>query len=1616
MSVFRLPRMLTLLAWEMAFDPRRGPLSPNGAWLSPIVERGLQLDFTQVEFADFGALANALLLLDAAVRDGIRATVTLPCEALTPGERRHVGNLRRASDMAAEDACRQIARRARARGEARAFMEQTGFLDALRAPHWRHSGVAVQEAKMTLVDDRLDEPSAGTQESDPAAAPRRARRVFRFQWLEPLRGDRWLESESFRTVFTGLRDLGISASDARALSQTVLAELVENVAEHAGVDGTGPPFALVGAVLLNAEAYAQRADAMPTALAELAECATTSGSQVLRLIVGDSGSDLVSRLAPFQARNGHSADAGLTAGDRAKTAETTIFYAFDKWSTSRAGSATGRPRTRGLWRVARMVRSYRGGVLVRTADAMAGLVYGKKDEAIKISEGRLGRLGRVAGMLLDIHLLTDPRRGPVSAGWASHPAVNRPARLRWARCAFHPHHGRSVSSWSALNQVARAPRRYRPATGVIATAPARDPATHWTSDAIKNSIHEVLNTADMVNSPPAVVIFPDADPRIVDLALSGFNEEQRAAARPDDGRAGPCNPVLVLGAHGGPFWCGGSAPLRAVLDTLSAAGGVSPADEARRRWLGSGGTAAGLQDALRRHDYLLDAGEGLIGLPLSPQSVLASLEQTADRQLANAIRHGGSGVESGRFRGPALRITKRWIDVEQLLIGTVGFDVAAFILARKVEAELGLSPQPGMPAVAVQVASAPRPLVRHFSECLSLGGRYYPVPADLDIGDVPVGERVPAGAGAILCADLISTENTVCRAAATIAGGNADPLVIACVVDAREEHGPIRLLNRDIPVVSLTIADIAFGKDEGTGTGAVTDIDPILLRPHVPAQPAMDEVPEADLLNWCAAEPDALRLGHIDWPPHRHFSAFIRLDRVLRQHEIRNRITDAVLATAQDAYTDLGRQDLFAANTGVRLWYVESRDGDAQRIATAVHERLIARGNRAGTLVPVRRAVAGDGWAFPAVVDGSPRQAAVLIIGWSAVTGTTLLQLIRLAAGSGAHTVVAVSVLNRLGLQDAEALRMLRAVSVPGHPESATGPATQAPITSTARCIPAAVRFVTASSITALPAHDCAICAASERYKVTDETLRRLRQHADRLYEMLRPRGQEDVSSESATDLFGVPVGNQDVVGYLRWRRLLLRALRDLRARQEVIDRLRMLAEGQLSGWTNLALIRLLSAEQQWLKLPPLRFAVARDLLAEICVAAVERSVTIPPWLRVQALMVLSMTVPDRMAALLPKLLPVAAEESVLVDQMLLDCYRLLRRPPRDSPVDVVQLRRSLIRCREYLEKLDDREGWSRTDDHLHVIGQLITIADDRILPKPADAQAAWDRLRERLMRAVVRHRLETDLLLVRGFVEYLADVEPTRESVRAARANWDRCARHLAERALVDLPALRDILAGEYICDWLGDKEQHRLLGLAQAGFAGLHAVTDRLHRLTHEPRRPGYPPWEALRRELLDRLNWWNRVFLAAHVEDSEVPAKLVELLDSAPVMLAPQVADVFMACGVTSATVDRSDLGDVSVFCPRGLLDQVIRHLLENVRRHRMPGAACRLQLGYERPSTDSVRLVLRNSGTVVRTPPGQGLRALSKKLQPFGGALTGHPCSNDEWTFGAVLTLPVWRQGE
>jgi hypothetical protein len=298
--VLRFGRELTIGAWEAEFQ-RHGvpPDGPAGPWPGPQAA-SLHLDLTRVEYADFAVLARTLIVLDSAVRAGVPATVALPTPTLTQNEHAAINRLLTDQHPEAAAAQRRMKRRARSRVGARDFMRDTGFLSALSAPHWPHGAVDV------LDDDATGPPPPPDEHAEDASAHAdaamlvttgeewlaRARRVMPLRWTPPPDRTRPRSFEQYPALEAGLRDLGLSRSDTHAIGQTILAELIENVAEHAAAPAAEAPHALVGAMLLDPDVYAQsRArSGIPYQQTDIVDHALDTNSRALRLVVGTPAS------------------------------------------------------------------------------------------------------------------------------------------------------------------------------------------------------------------------------------------------------------------------------------------------------------------------------------------------------------------------------------------------------------------------------------------------------------------------------------------------------------------------------------------------------------------------------------------------------------------------------------------------------------------------------------------------------------------------------------------------------------------------------------------------------------------------------------------------------------------------------------------------------------------------------------------------------------------------------------------------------------------------------------------------------------------------------------------------------------------------------------------------------------------------------------------------------------------------------------------------------------------------------------------------------------------------------------------------------------------------------
>jgi hypothetical protein len=234
----------------------------------------------------------------------------------------------------------------------------------------------------------------------------------------------------------------------------------------------------------------------------------------------------------------------------------------------------------------------------------------------------------------------------------------------------------------------------------------------------------------------------------------------------------------------------------------------------------------------------------------------------------------------------------------------------------------------------------------------------------------------------------------------------------------------------------------------------------------------------------------------------------------------------------------------------------------------------------------------------------------VIAIDWGSLTAMTIEQLMRLAAEAGAESFRAIVFLSQMPIEDELYLRHIRKVcGLKGTrtnppPGQMTFDAASLDEKFEERIIPAEVNFLTSVRIGYYTATECPMCATREHYEQQEELcpIEPLRQHAKECELLLQERDRGTVLGEPQHDLYGVLITQKEIADLVHLRALLETALRSTEDRDAVKSEvLRVCRVGTPSE--KVAWVRLLAAEPNRLKLPPLSFEELRDYVANIALS-----------------------------------------------------------------------------------------------------------------------------------------------------------------------------------------------------------------------------------------------------------------------------------------------------------------------------------------------------------------------------------------------------------------------------
>jgi hypothetical protein len=1579
---YRFGERLTPRSWNETL--KSGPLTQSG-WHAG-VQGGLVFDLSKVRFADFAALAELLLLADRAVTDGIAVELRPPSERPTIGELQYAGSLG-VTQRNAEHV--RLAKLSRKRSDAKSFMRHAGFFDALASSHWPAGACNLVEHAQA---ESAVEQAAGRAPVDPSQPS--FGNIFPFRWLDSSEALSLGAIEDELAVVLGLqRAVGLSRADAQALGRTVLKELVDNVMEHAVRDGKTPR-ALVGAVLLSGTTFRTRASNLHPRLEPFADRVASSRSDIVRLVVGDSGIGLASRLGPVKAalkvRSGVEAGG---AGDLSPD-EDTAFFAFDRWSTSRVAPASPEQGTRGLSTVQRVVQGYGGSVSIRTAKAhvVRTLLDPGQPSHLVLSDRY-----RAPGTLVEVAVLPTFTELGESAGLAR--AVGTSGALSldtvWMDDAIAGEPAKFDLSpvWRAAAAAATSPTQ----AGTIVVVTSQVFQSERALAVMRRHLLALSRCA--ASGTTLAVVFPDANARELATAVSAMNDVLDAHS---DGADSSADPMLVLDSRGEWRWFGGSPASRALFEHLSRSASSVAVDDPL---LVGASAGSGVEPAvfIRQRFKVLAKTGNRISLLITPGDVVKSVIQAARDVLQAALSSGvnGPGVRVGKFLSPTLAGVSRWIDVEILLRASIPAAAAGFCLARSLEFEL--ERQLGRSVQLLRSVGAPAQLAQLTAANLNLHSRprelpesHRDRPIDASVTDLGEGE-------AILMTDLISTETSIRGAITTAAKGGTDLLAVLTVVDARDQRGPIVTTDGEIPVVSLARVDLSLENREG-----VVPIDPILRRPtsSVSWQTAT-RLPSDTFHDWCAQTQRSLVVGHVQGRSGSHFSVYPDLDSLLNNP----RVGPAIVREFRDA--------VLVPPGSLEIWYPAPTEDHAGTIARRVAALLSEDGYNIHAVRPVVRASAGGRWIYASKEDLVHKDVPVLVLDWGAVTATSVQQMIRLAAGAGASRVQALVLLSEMSQSDRDTLQMLsqlRAKHLDSLPTLDLG--LDAPILK-AQKVELDISFITAAAFQRFDATNCPTCGLVKKYaRHSSSGSRRVRDHATSMAERLAARPFDDPACQGK-GLLGGLISSEEATSYLRWRSLLAESEFDTLARVEVVKRLEEAAKQATSEWSGTALIRLIAAEGQWLSRPPMTLEVARRLLGRYCMQAVSASApvrtAIDDTVRQQALLVMADAAPDMFVERTGDLAEAVKDEPILLTELVTQLDWIVRHSERDPWLRMDRVAAGLNALREVVNADSQREREFST-----AIYSLDLAVKRRESGRPQEAQAAWQRLKRDLVAEVQAHNQEPKWLNVQGVLADMMTYGPSAVPARSKTLllkEFDSCGFAL-NQVLECLPALREIVDSPFYLRALGPRQQQWLLALCEEeAESPISEMRDDVRDLLEIDGGTA----QGRVSDVIERFTELYAFFFSTHRSESDARrAEFVEQVADVPAYVRASLAEHLEPYGSKLHARGLIETSELQVFCPQSLLDEFVEHVRRNALRRAINDEADRVEFAVEatRGRNGLVTITVYNSHTGPRqddgiSPGGRGLNNLNRHFSGFGGEVWGEAMTGD-WSFAVHLELPIWTE--
>jgi orotate phosphoribosyltransferase-like protein len=1420
------------------------------------------------------------------------------------------------------------------------------------------------------------------------------------------------ELARFFSSVLSVDERGLEPIDAQTLTNVLFYELLDNVHQHAECDS----WALVAACARPANLILDINDFLDAEQPYLSWL-TQKQTPLMELVLGDYGRGVVKSLG--DSFNNAISSKIIKTNHVNTVAENIILWAFDRWSTS--GIPETKRGTRGLYRVDRIAKKYQGLISLRSSNAFAGFDHG--GPAYDQQFVARHRMSSIPGTILKLWL--PPFQEQFRIRHEHEPSLIN--HVEMIRLGLLTESGLQADVINQLKKLLIKPESQTPSC-IFVIVEGGQP--------YRDTVETVLRQMAELRHPAAIVLLGlPGGWGFIESAIDSVNQEheakQHAIEDHEEKHFDIWDPVLVIGPSWEQDWAGVSQELRLFLRELTAS--EQPFSLQKLKEL--------IPDAETRGDILRRLrNDTTVVRMLDDNSIESRLGQIQSalcaevaKRLKQHVSAGGVGVgmARGAFLTPTLHRVSRWLDTEKILDKTTGANVALFVLSGKINNMLSSADNIRINIILSDTTNT----TTHISFLRDYLGVDLSeiIPSETD-ASIPIRNRVvDPDQKVIIYADIISSGECVRRCIHQVLRDDAIPVAVACLFDARQDDNgeDIEEWGVRVPVISVASIDIsaADSKEEEY-------INPISRRVEreSPISSPVLRVPKEEL-NRLIVENGALYISHIGRPLERHFTFYLNAIPLLE--------TPRVCEAFDLEISDWVTKELSSSAHIPRffdLWYPQP---DPNHSAPALYIAKYIRQHRndvKDTRI-IRREPAYGHWFFAASNEGMSECPNVIIVDWGSLTGCSVIQMIQLAARSGAEHILVCVFVSQLPSEEEAFLTSLREISV----LRTKPPRTDGILPGFAEFIEenrssdnesdmvlakVSVRFLSRFPIQAFHAYDCPLCQLLEHYSQAQYPTDFLREYAkEQKRKRLRLRARDEILNSSPKDFDNHEIVGTAVLDMATFRSELMFAMTSTRKRyeiaSEVADWMHMLRETETANVV-LSAMQFLSIETQWLKRPPLCFAPVRQSIASTAQFIVNNC-RFECADRLNAAVVLRTASKPLFAKSFAETFLSSINSEALMGQLLHDAFTYLMRDHQQSKdffavmernlhavmsdltnrepqvsLDVVKTVKVLLfRARSESAKagvrhLSQKMAWSRLKDLLtvdYIPHDPVPSAIMFMQPGP-DAEVIEEGIFAREKGNIDNDRAK-DILL-----------DPSIESwLKSLDRNWGICCEFLDFSILPLLSRMLKVLQSEDVRRSLGVNEAERLLYLVDAYSENntlLHEsdYSKLVRSITEQPCLIlNARNWEMFREE----TRWYRDVLLSPGGNDVVRESRLIHLLKQIPASLSQAIKNVTdqlllqktIPHNITIHGVNNVMQVNVKVFCTEALLNDCVREFLMNVKKHLpYPEAEAHIYLCVEIFDRDVV-IMCSNTGTVHAAKEGDGLRLLSKRLEAFNANLEVEP---------------------